>query len=44
MATNFRRTVPELLLRHCKVMETIRAAEQEQYTENLKLGKLRNIQ
>ena len=47
MATNFQRTVglglPELLLRHCTVIEIIHAAEQEQLVENLKLGKLRNI-
>ena len=45
MATNFQRTVglPALLLRHCKVVETIHAAEQEQLVEKFKIGKLINI-
>ena len=33
MATNFQRTVPELLLCHCKVVETIHEAEQKQCGE-----------
>ena len=37
MATNFK-TVPEILLRHCKVVETIYAAEQER-AEKFKIGK-----
>ena len=41
MATNFRRTVPELFLRHCKVVETIHAAEQEQHVEKFKIGKVK---
>ena len=41
MATNFRRTVPELLLHHCKVVETIHAAEQEQHAEKFKIGKVK---
>ena len=43
MATNFQKTVglPELLLRHCKVVETIHAAEPEQFVEKFKIGKVK---
>ena len=44
MATNFQKTVPELSLRHCKVVETIHAADQEQVeqrAEKFKIGKVK---
>ena len=42
MATSFQRTVPELLLRRYKVVETFHAAEQEQRAEKFEIGKLGN--
>ena len=41
MATNFQRTVPEFLLRRCKIVETIHAAEQEQRAEKFKIEKVK---
>ena len=41
MAISFQRTVPELLLRHYKVVETIYDAEQEQRAEKFEIGKVK---
>ena len=41
MATNFRRKVSELFLRHCTIVETIHAAEQEQRAEKFRSEKVK---
>ena len=41
MATNSQRTVSEFSLHHCKVVQTINAAEQEQRAKKFKLAKVK---